>query len=146
MTYHYLIMSEVDFLKIQSIEEILRERANYYTLEKSNQNYWIIVNPLFIRTAKIFESLKNTIFYSQNKNNTSYVTLISTNEAFVNWLHLRIGYFESLNTHNKNINLLKEIKSDGVIGQIEVNFNDSHFYFKSMQNNLSNIKELSVLE
>jgi hypothetical protein len=146
MAYHYLIMSQRDFLKIQSIEEILRERANYYTLENSNQNYWIIMNPLFIKTQKIFQSIKKTIFYSQNQNNTSYVALISTNEAFVDWLRLRIGYFELLNSTNDNPISLKEIKSDGIMGQIEVNLAELSFYFKSTENNLDNIKELSLLE
>lgn len=146
MAYHYLIMSQRDFLQIQSIEEILRERANYYTLENINQNYWIIMNPLFIKTQKIFQSIKKTVFYSQNENNTSYVALISTNEAFVDWLRLRIGYFELLNPTNDNSISLKEIKSDGVMGQIEVNSAESSFYFKSTQNNLEHIKELSLLE
>ena len=146
MTYHYLIMSQVDFLKIQSIEEILRERANYYTLENSHQNYWIVMNPLFIRTKKVLQSIEKTVFYSQNKNNLSYVALVSTNEAFVDWLRLRIGYFELLNSTNDNSTLLKEIKSDGIMGQIELNLDEHHLYFKSMQNNLDNIKELFLLE
>ena len=145
MSYHYLIMSELDFLKVQSIEEILRERANYYTIENNHQNYWIVTNPLFLKTEKYFDAFKRTAFYSQNKKNSSYIALISTNEAFINWLQLRIGYFEFLDIKNEIVPLSRKIKSDGIAGKIEETVENTYFYFKSILNISSNLEKLSSI-
>lgn len=144
MVYHYLLMSRVDFLKIQSIEEILRERAGYYKLENNHQNYWIIIDPLFIKDNKIYEMITKTKFYSQNKEKSSYVALVSTSETFINWLQLRIGYFESIienQTYEKE-NSVKLIKSDGIKGRIEITSRDAFSFLTSTQNVTSIIKHL----
>lgn len=137
-------MSRVDFLKIQSIEEILRERAGYYKLENNHQNYWIIIDPLFIKDNKIYEMITKTKFYSQNKEKSSYVALVSTSETFINWLQLRIGYFESIienQTYEKE-NSVKLIKSDGIKGRIEITSRDAFSFLTSTQNVTSIIKHL----
>ena len=46
--YYYLIMSQKSLLQNQVIEEILRERANYYSTHKRNNDFWLLVSPNFI--------------------------------------------------------------------------------------------------
>lgn len=40
--YYFILMSQKDFLENQVIEEILRERANYYTSKDKIKDFWIL--------------------------------------------------------------------------------------------------------
>ena len=135
LEYSYLLMSQSDFLKVQSMEEIFRERANHYKLDNRNQDYWIIMNPSIIKDSNYKNFLKNTNFYKQKEEqNSSYVAIISTNKSFIQWLALRIGFFEFV-VHNQKFQLKysypteKKLKSNGIIGEIQNNILITKFIF-----------------
>jgi len=46
--YYYLIMSQIDMLENQVLEEILRERANYYFSKNKNIDFWLLISPNFL--------------------------------------------------------------------------------------------------
>ena len=144
ITYHYLIMSQQDLLYNQVIEELLREKSNYYISQKKNRDFWILTSPEIVKEAKINNKIKNSAFYKKNINliNSTensgkefYSALVSTNEDFIDWFKLRIGDFEEL---DKNINK-ENYRLDGIHLKLnsEVNNKDSlNFKEKSIHPNL----------
>lgn len=122
-------MSQKDLLQNQVIEEILREKASYYNTRKKNPDFWLLISPLFLKNKNLLEKIRNTKFYFQQKDkikcsffdaeNTSefYASLISTDEEFMRWIKLRLGYFENINEATKN-NYNASYVSDGVYGSI----------------------------
>ena len=49
--YYYLVMSQIDMLENQVLEEILRERANYYLSKNKNIDFWLL-NKFFFDSKK----------------------------------------------------------------------------------------------
>ena len=47
--YHFIIFEQNDMFKSQTIEELLRERANYYIDKSRLCDFWILLNPFFIK-------------------------------------------------------------------------------------------------
>jgi hypothetical protein len=150
-TYFYLIFSQIDLLKSEAIEELLRERTTYYwSKEQKDRDFWVIISPKFVNSIEISKKIKESQFYQKNFNKISvskskilkdsnklflednefYGAIVSTNENYIKWLSLRIGYFEKLKINNKgeyfldygeNIpsNLFDEgFKSNGIFGFI----------------------------
>jgi hypothetical protein len=150
-TYFYLIFSQIDLLKSEAIEELLRERTTYYwSKEQKDRDFWVIISPKFVNSIEISKKIKESQFYQKNLNKISvskskilkdsnklflednefYGAIVSTNENYIKWLSLRIGYFEKLKINNKgeyfldygeNIpsNLFDEgFKSNGIFGFI----------------------------
>ena len=127
INYHYLIMSQKDLLQNQVIEEILREKSSYYLAQGKAPDYWILISPTFLNNLDINVKLKKTKFYqnqqtkiivksNQNENLEFYAALISLDEEFMNWVKLRLGYFEDL-LESKENNHLDSYVSDGVFGK-----------------------------
>ena len=120
-------MSQQDLLQNQVIEELLRERSNYYISQNKNPDFWILTSPKYIENKIIKNKIINSNFYKKhiNKINLSnlslnkdfFACLISTNEDFIDWFKLRIGDFENL---NENINK-QNYTLDGI--QLIVNLN-----------------------
>ena len=119
ITYHYLIMSQQDFLYNQVIEELLREKSNYYISQKKDRDFWILTSPEVIKDEKINNKIKNSAFYkknqklinlTENSGQEFYTALVSTNMDFIDWFKLRIGDFEEL---NNNVNK-ENYKVDGI--------------------------------
>ncbi len=121
--YYYLIMSQQDVFENEILEEILRERTNSYLSQNKNLDFWLLINPSFIDNEEIFNKLKLTNFYKQKNNclfssarkSPFYAIILSSNETFITWLGLRLGYFENLDTF-KSSN--KNYLSNGVSGKI----------------------------
>ena len=81
--YTYIRMPALDFFRHEALEEILRERANFYTINKKDADFWILMNPESI------DSLEST----RNQSSVNdYITLISTSSTFIAWLKLRLGF------------------------------------------------------
>jgi hypothetical protein len=151
-TYFYLIFSQIDLLKSEAIEELLRERTTYYwSKEQKDRDFWIIISPKFVNSMEINKKIKESQFYQKNLNkiavsrskilkdsnklflegNEFYGAIVSTNENYIKWLSLRIGYFEKLKINKKgeyfldygeNIpsNFFDEgFKSNGIFGSIQ---------------------------
>ena len=86
MTYnYYFALASQDFLiHEEPIEEILRERQDYYNSINKKIDFWFILNPQFTDYA---------IFYhKQNKLPKNCAAIISLDKQFIQWLKLRIGF------------------------------------------------------
>jgi hypothetical protein len=124
--YYYLIMSQKDMIQNQVLEELLRERTNYYLAKNKKSDFWVSMSPSFIKDLKLDEKILKTNFYIQHKNTINsftdynfYSSLISVDKDFINWIHLRLGYFEDL---DKILNLKDKgnYVSDGVCGSFDL--------------------------
>ena len=105
--YHCLLFEQNDFFENQIIEELLRERANYYVNKNKLNNFWILLNPAFLKQEDFLKQLKFTQFFqsktSKNKDKdnileNNFVSLVSTDIEFIKWIKLRLGFFEELNS------------------------------------------------
>jgi hypothetical protein len=128
-------MSQKDLLTNQVIEEILRERANSYFIRKKPIDFWLLISPSFVFTPSIFNKIKKTSFYNQQKSTISssktenrteknefYAALVSTDKEFIKWIQLRLGYFENIMCSIEEITNNQYV-SDGVVGQFEIGSN-----------------------
>ena len=139
--YYYIIMSQIDMLQNQVLEEILREKANYYFSKNKSLDFWVSISPSFINESDLKEDIKQSNFYKQHsseiitKNKKEfYSALISLDKDFISWIKLRLGYFEN-HKNLKDQKIKTDFISDGIYGEIESNFtlNDNkdfiHPYF-----------------
>ena len=135
-TYNYMLMSQKDFFENQVMEEILRERATYFITNNKKRDFWILVQPEFIKNNFLEEKIRKSNFYRQQEKNikcisTSEVSisekeqteflicLISTNKEFIKWVELRLGFFEILEDGER---LPKgSFTSNGLVGKIDSN-------------------------
>ena len=121
ITYHYLIMSQTDFLYNQVIEELLREKSNYYISQNKKRDFWVLTSPQIIKNKEINDKIKETSFYFMNRKliNSSEQffcnALVSTNSDFIDWFKLRIGDFEEIGSNVSK----KKYKIDGIHLKIE---------------------------
>lgn len=129
ITYHYLLMSQKDLLENQCVEEILREKSHYYSVRQKPRDFWLTLSPKFVLDPLIWSRMKDTRFYEQKrtkslgkplKDLTTLGCLISQDKEFINWIALRLGYFENIETKN----FLEEAKrktfvSDGIRGTLK---------------------------
>ena len=130
--YFYLVMSQRDMFENQVIEEVLRERTNYYISKRRQIDFWILTSPSFLYNNNVNIKIKNSNFYKQhtaeildNLNSQYYALLISTNREFITWMKLRLGYFEDLENKGKN-----KYKSDGIHGNLRID-NNSYLLFSN---------------
>ena len=130
INYHYLIMSQQDLLQNQVIEELLRERSNYYISQNKNPDFWILTSPEYIEDNNIKNKILNSSFYKKHINEISVINsslkrdffacLVSTNKDFIDWFKLRLGDFENL---SENINK-ENYRLDGI--QLTINSNSNN--------------------
>ena len=113
-------MTQENLLKNQVLEELLREKSNNYQINKQQKDFWILNSPNFIDKLNLNEKIKNSNFYKNNKNNY-FSSLISLDKKYIQWIELRLGYFENI----KDLNVIqsKQFVSDGIIGSIELENN-----------------------
>lgn len=95
MTYqYYFVVASQDFLvKEEPIEEILRERKNYYKNACKEIDFWFVVDPNFIANAMFYDNYKTLP--------KKCAAIISLDKQFIQWLKLRIG-FVSIGTFQSN--------------------------------------------
>ena len=98
LKYYYLIMSQKEMIQNQVLEEILRERANYYFAKQKSLDFWVTLSPLFLEDLNLHEKILKTNFYKQQKSSISstsdfnfYASLISLDKDFINWIQLRFN-------------------------------------------------------
>ena len=112
--YHCIIFEQNDFFKNQVIEELLRERSSYYANKNISNDFWIILNPNFLKNDLFLEKISKTNYLKKfNIEKLFFAVIISTNLEFINWIKLRLGYFEDANN-----NIQKNFKSDGIYLEI----------------------------
>ena len=90
--YYFAIASKEFLLNQEPIEEILRERTQYYKSLNRDIDFWFIVNPKFL-------SLIDDSSYFLNFPK-SLAAIVSLDKDFIQWLKLRtsfvhIGSFQS---------------------------------------------------
>lgn len=108
IVYYYICMSQIDMLEDQVLEEILRERSSYYSIKGKPIDFWVLLSPEFILKNPFLQGeIRRTNFYKQKKekilggSNSKfefYSCLITTDLNFLEWLKLRLGYFETMAT------------------------------------------------
>nr|WCH57041.1 hypothetical protein [Hypnea musciformis] len=82
--YYFAIASKKFLAEEEPVEEILRERTNYYLNNKKSIDFWFIDNPSFIYKPE-FKDLKNKI-------NSTPAAIISLDKDFIEWIKLRISF------------------------------------------------------
>jgi len=127
LKYYYLIMSQKEMMQNQVLEEILRERATYYFAKQKSLDFWVTLSPLFLDNLNLHEKILKTNFYKQQKSSISstsdfdfYGALISLDKDFINWIQLRLGYFEDISNQSNEKNRTNYI-SDGIYGSFHLN-------------------------
>ena len=145
--YYYLIMSQIDMLENQVLEEILRERANYYLSKNKNIDFWLLISPTFLKTNNLLEKIKQTNFYKQQKTKISsdtdknyYSSIISLDKEFILWLQLRLGYFENVNSE-----ISDNFVSDGVCGFFDY-IDETSFNISPLKNEINKINPFILMK
>nr|YP_009300426.1 hypothetical chloroplast RF54 [Campylaephora sungminbooi]AKU47345.1 hypothetical chloroplast RF54 [Campylaephora sungminbooi]ALN11792.1 hypothetical chloroplast RF54 [Campylaephora sungminbooi] len=82
--YHFVIASQDFLVKEEPMEEILRERQNYYKSISKEIDFWFTLNPNFIDRA--------TFDGNYIKLPKECAAIISLDKQFIQWLKLRIGF------------------------------------------------------
>jgi hypothetical protein len=133
-------MSQKDMLQNQVLEEILRERANYYFSKNKNIDFWLLISPNFLKLNDLSENIKQTNFYKQQKSKISsenqkdyYSCIVSLDKEFILWLQLRLGYFETINSE-----INEKFVSDGVYGFFDY-IDNSNSLISPLKNNFKQL-------
>lgn len=92
--YYFAIASQNFLMKEEPIEEILRERKDYYIRTKKEIDFWLVTNPNFIYLEK-FEQLRTQLTKTS-------VAIISLDKKFIQWLKLRIGFVATGNFESQS--------------------------------------------
>lgn len=83
ITKYYFILASKEFLITEEpMEEVLRERIQYYRRTKKRIDFWLLPNPTFLH-AKNYEDLLA-------KFPKNCLAIVSTNKIFITWLKLRL--------------------------------------------------------
>jgi hypothetical protein len=120
--FYALVTSQSDLLKNESLEEIFRERTNQKISQGKKSDFWILNSLELLKRLNMNNRFESTNYYSLiNKNNlNNYFTIFLTNDIYAqDWLELRLGYFEDLNSNIKTEN--NNYKSNGIKFSFELN-------------------------
>lgn len=82
--YYFAIASKDFFLYQEPIEEILRERTQYYRSLNKELDFWFTLRPDFIPLL----DNKNHYFSIPD----SLAAIVSLDKDFIQWLKLRVGF------------------------------------------------------
>nr|ARW69239.1 hypothetical protein [Polysiphonia sp.] len=82
--YHFAVASQSFFLDQEPVEEILRERTQYYLDSDKEVDFWFVLNPHFINLSD----------YKINCNNQNipFAAIVSSNQQFIQWVKLRLVF------------------------------------------------------
>jgi len=91
--YYFAIASQDFFLSQEPIEEILRERTQYYKNINKEIDFWFILNPNFI-----------SLIDDNNYNfSDSLAAIVSSDKDFIRWLKLRITFISIGSFQSKSV-------------------------------------------
>ena len=82
---------------------------NFYFNQDKKKDFWLIPFPEFVKDQNFLEKIKETNFYNQKTPlffSSNLVALISSNEDFIKWVELRVGYFENIESNYLSVFLL----------------------------------------
>lgn len=83
-TYYFTAASKQFLLEEEPVEEILRERLNFYKDQNIPIDFWLALDPTLIN--------KLGLSFDKNFLSSDLAAIISTNPTFINWLKLRLQY------------------------------------------------------
>ena len=85
MTTYYFIAASQNFLtEEEPLEEILKERRRNYKENKREIDFWLLINPLFLKSSEL-KDLYDKIPQPQ-------AAVISTDKKFITFLKLRCEF------------------------------------------------------
>nr|YP_009391769.1 hypothetical protein [Acrosorium ciliolatum]ARW59913.1 hypothetical protein [Acrosorium ciliolatum] len=96
--YYFALASQNFLLNEEPLEEILRERTEYYQSSKKDIDFWFVINPNFVHSSYI-EGFNTDLF-------NSYAAIISLDKYFIQWLKLRIGFIAVGNFKSESLFIL----------------------------------------
>jgi hypothetical protein len=83
-TKYYFVLASKQFLVTEEpLEEVLRERIQYYSRTNKRIDFWLLPTPKFLEA----ESFKHI----RNKFPKNCLAIVSTNKIFITWLKLRLN-------------------------------------------------------
>lgn len=82
--YYFAAASQNFLIHEEPIEEILRERTDYYKNNNKSIDFWFIKNPSFIQGDEFRDITKQIP--------GPIAAIVSLDELFITWLKLRIGF------------------------------------------------------
>nr|CRF40038.1 Hypothetical protein ycf54 [Laurencia snackeyi] len=82
--YYFAIASKDFFLYQEPIEEILRERTQYYRVLNKELDFWFTLKPDFLTLL----DYKTSYFSIPD----SLAAIVSLDKDFIRWLKLRVGF------------------------------------------------------
>ena len=85
--YHVAIASQNFFLDQEPIEEILRERMQYYKSCNKDIDFWFVLNPNFLN------ALESDVTRLDIKH--SLAAIVSLDKQFIQWLKLRVVFIHT---------------------------------------------------
>lgn len=84
MKYHFILATKEFLFEIEPVEEVLRERAHYYTTKNKVVDFWVLPSPKFV--TPYLNEVKKLV---NNINPDNLVAIVSTDVDFIYWLKLR---------------------------------------------------------
>lgn len=84
MKYYFILATKEFLFEVEPVEEVLRERAHYYTSRNKQVDFWILPSPGFVNLYA--NELKEL---TKNNSNENLVAIVSTDVDFIYWLKLR---------------------------------------------------------
>jgi hypothetical protein len=132
--FYYIIMSQREILLGQVIEEILREKTNRHVTLGVSPDFWLLVSPFFIGEEKLDAKIRTSKFYQDKKDSVIvewagggyqefYAALVTPDENYMNWIKLRLGYFEDIEASRDSL-ASTSYTSDGVCGTLMISEDD----------------------
>nr|UNJ15663.1 hypothetical protein [Cyanidiaceae sp.] len=85
-TYYYMAASKQFLTQEEPLEEILREKTEYYMSNDKSIDFWIF------DSTKLYDHTPNEIKKLSSKFFSPTVLVISSNKKFITWLKLRLNY------------------------------------------------------
>lgn len=84
LTKYYFILASKQFLITEEpLEEVLRERIQYYRKTEKRIDFWLLPTPNFLQS----KNYKNIL----SKLPKDCLAIVSTNKIFITWLKLRLN-------------------------------------------------------
>jgi hypothetical protein len=83
MNYYFILATQKFLFEKEPLEEVLREKNQYYKKNNKVVDFWIVPEPKFL------ESNEDQIKQLKEKFSSPVVSIISTDKTFITWLKLR---------------------------------------------------------
>ena len=84
MKYYFILATKEFLFEIEPVEEVLRERAHYYSSRNKQVDFWLLPSPQFL--TPYLNQIKKLINNIEPEN---LVAVVSTDADFTYWLKLR---------------------------------------------------------